>query len=52
MEKSSFVRNILGDFLFYKFIKAKKKEWMDYKNNCKAEDSISEWEIANYFYKL
>lgn len=52
MEKSSFVRNVLGDFLFYKFIEAKRKEWMDYEKNCKSEDDVSEWEIKNYFYKL
>lgn len=52
MEKSSFVRKVLGDFLFYKFIKAKRKEWMDYESNCKSEDEVSEWEFKNYFYKL
>ena len=52
MEKSSFVRRVLGDFLFYKFIKAKRTEWMAYESNCKSEDEISEWEFKNYFYKL
>ncbi|WZL77875.1 type I glutamate--ammonia ligase [Eubacteriales bacterium mix99] len=45
MEKSDFVRETLGDHVFRKYIKAKKKEWNQYRT------SVSKWEIDNYLTK-
>lgn len=40
--QSDFVREVLGDHLFEKFLTAKTEEWNDYKTN------VSQWEIENY----
>lgn len=45
MEKSSFVKEVLGDHIFTKFIEAKKEEWDDYRTK------VSEWEINHYLGK-
>ncbi|HEY8443610.1 MAG TPA: type I glutamate--ammonia ligase [Clostridia bacterium] len=42
MEKDEWVRKVLGDHVYYKFIEAKKAEWNDYRTK------VTEWEIANY----
>ncbi|HEY8389359.1 MAG TPA: type I glutamate--ammonia ligase [Clostridia bacterium] len=42
MEKDEWVRSVLGDHVFSKYIKAKKDEWNSYRTH------VSEWEIANY----
>ena len=52
MEKSTFVKESLGDFVFNKFIENKKNEWKDYEEKCVQNDEVSDWEINNYFIKL
>jgi glutamine synthetase len=42
LEKSVFMKDVLGDHIFYKYIEAKKKEWEDYSLQ------ISSWEIEQY----
>ncbi|MEG0297296.1 MAG: type I glutamate--ammonia ligase [Clostridium sp.] len=52
MDKSGFVKNALGEFVYDKFLKAKRDEWNLYDEKCKAYDEITEWEISNYFYSM
>ena len=52
MEKSDFVKNILGEFVYNKLVSTKKAEWEAYEERCKSHHEITEWEINNYFYKL
>lgn len=42
MEKDKWVKSILGDHIYDKYIEAKREEWNDYRTK------ISEWEIAHY----
>ena len=45
-EKSEFMREVLGEHIFGKYIEAKKTEWANY---C---EQVSEWEIQEYLYKI
>lgn len=42
MRSSSFVKDLLGDHIYYKYIEAKQEEWNDYKTR------VSQWEIDSY----
>ncbi|HEY8423303.1 MAG TPA: type I glutamate--ammonia ligase [Clostridia bacterium] len=42
MEKDEWVRKVLGDHVYYKYIEAKKAEWEEYRTK------VTEWEIAQY----
>lgn len=42
MKKDVFIKDVLGDHIFYKYIVAKEKEWKDYDN------FVHSWEIENY----
>jgi glutamine synthetase len=44
MRKSKFVRSVLGDYLFEKFIEAKRQEWDENRLQ------ITEWEIKHYLH--
>lgn len=46
MEKSELVKNILGEELFYKYIKNKKTEWEQYRIR------VTDYEITHYLPKL
>lgn len=46
LEKDSFIRNVLGEELAAKTIAAHKKEYHDYSRQ------VTEWELANYLYKM
>ncbi|MBD7910176.1 type I glutamate--ammonia ligase [Clostridium cibarium] len=52
MKNSDFVKEVLGEFVYNKFLKIKLKEWSDYESKCTVHDEVSEWEISNYFYRL
>ncbi|MDS0526372.1 type I glutamate--ammonia ligase [Clostridium sp. SHJSY1] len=52
MKNSEFVKKVLGDFVYNKYLAIKSKEWQDYESKCTIHDEISEWEINNYFYRL
>ena len=52
LRNSSFVKDILGEFVYNKFLKDKISEWNSYDDKCKSEDDITEWEINNYFNRL
>jgi glutamine synthetase len=52
MSKSEFVKGILGDFIYNKFLRNKYNEWKEYESKVATHSEISEWEINNYFYKL
>ena len=43
LEKSSFLKEVLGNHIYGKFIDAKKQEWKDYSAR------VTEWEIDRYF---
>lgn len=45
LEKDPFVKEVLGEHIAEQYIKAKKKEWFQYRTH------ISEWEIEEYLYK-
>ncbi|MHB8961927.1 MAG: type I glutamate--ammonia ligase [Saccharofermentanales bacterium] len=45
MEKSEFVRGVLGEHVFEKYIEAKKEEWDSYRT------TVTEWEIGRYLAK-
>ncbi|HJC50989.1 MAG TPA: type I glutamate--ammonia ligase [Candidatus Anaerostipes avistercoris] len=45
-EKSDFIRKTLGDHIFTKYYKAKKREWESY------QKFVSQWEIDEYLYKF
>jgi len=44
MEKSELLRETLGEFTFEKYLKAKKKEWKEYKIQ------VSDWEMKRYLF--
>ncbi len=45
LEKSSFMKEVLGDHIFNKFVFAKKEEWDAYRKR------ISQWELEQYLVK-
>lgn len=45
MEKDDFMKEVLGEHIFQKYINAKKEEWNHYQNQ------ISQWEIEEYLNK-
>ena len=45
MEESGFMRDVLGDHIFEKYIQAKKQEWEEYRTH------VTNWEIEEYLYK-
>lgn len=51
MRNSSFVKSVLGDFMYNKFLNSKEEEWAEYEGKCKSEGETSDWEINNYFFK-
>lgn len=42
MEKDSFMREVLGDHVYEKYIAAKKQEWQDYRSQ------VTDWELNRY----
>ena len=46
MEKSEFMRNVLGEHIFTNYCKAKRKEWENYNRQ------VSEWEMEQYLYRI
>lgn len=42
MKKDPFIREVLGDHIFFKYIEAKQKEWDGYKT------MVSQWELDQY----
>jgi len=46
MEKDSFIREVLGDHIFNKYVEAKKKEWDAYRTQ------VTQWELDEYLYKI
>lgn len=51
MKKSEFVKSVLGEYVFNKFVDSKEEEWEIYKDKWESDDETSDWEINNYFYK-
>jgi len=45
LEKSQFMREVLGDHIFEKFVLAKKEEWEAYRK------TVSQWEVEQYLKK-
>ena len=45
MEEDPFVREVLGDSVYEKYLHAKKQEWKEY------QTAVTEWEISRYLYK-
>lgn len=46
MEKDPFIREVLGDHIFNKYVEAKKKEWDAYRTQ------VTQWELDEYLYKI
>lgn len=46
MEKDPFIREVLGDHVFNKYVEAKKKEWDAYRTQ------VTQWELDEYLYKI
>lgn len=46
LEKSDFMRNVLGEHVSKKYIEAKKMEWDNYSNQ------VTPWEIDQYLYRI
>lgn len=46
LEADDFVRNVLGDHIYYKYLEAKRKEWEEYRKQ------VTAWEIEEYLYKI
>ena len=46
MEKDPFIKEVLGDHVFNKYVEAKKKEWDEYRTQ------VTQWEIDEYLYKI
>ena len=44
-EKDSFIKSVLGEHIFERYISAKNREWTEYSHR------ISDWEIQNYLLK-
>ena len=52
LEKGTFAKEVLGEFLYDKFVSTKKEEWKAYDDKCSNLNEISEWEYSRYFSKL
>ena len=46
MQKDPFIKEVLGDHVFNKYVEAKKKEWDEYRTQ------VTQWEIDEYLYKI
>lgn len=46
LEKDSFIKKVLGDHVFSKYIEAKHTEWDEYRKQ------VTNWEINEYLYKI
>lgn len=44
-EEDAFLRKVLGDHIFYKYLEAKKEEWNVFRSQ------VTDWEIGEYLYK-
>ena len=44
-EEDVFLRKVLGDHIFYKYLEAKKEEWNVFRSQ------VTDWEIGEYLYK-
>ena len=45
MEKDDFIKEVLGEDVFYNYTQAKRKEWANYRSQ------VTDWEIERYLYK-
>jgi glutamine synthetase len=46
MEKSEFIKNVLGEHISSKYIEAKKSEWDTYRTQ------VTQWELEQYLYRV
>lgn len=46
LEKDTFLQEVLGKHVFGKYIRAKKKEWLEYRSQ------VTGWELEQYLYKF
>ncbi len=44
-EENEFLKNVLGDHIFHKYLEAKKEEWNVFRSQ------VTDWEIGEYLYK-
>lgn len=45
MKKDKFIKNVIGEHIFNKYVEAKQQEWDTYTSQ------VTEWEVAQYLYK-
>lgn len=46
LEQSEFIKGVLGDHIYKKYIEAKRAEWEDYRTQ------VTQWEIDQYLYRI
>ena len=46
MEKDPFIKEVLGEHIFNKYLEAKKDEWHRYRQQ------VTDWEVQEYLYKF
>ena len=44
-EKDGFIREVLGEHIFHKYLEAKAREWRDFRAQ------VTDWEVSEYLYK-
>lgn len=44
-EKDEFIKKVLGDHIYSKYLEAKKREWREFRAN------VTDWEVQEYLYK-
>ena len=44
-EHDGFMRDVLGEHIFIKYLEAKKKEWREFRAQ------VTDWEVSEYLYK-
>ena len=44
-KKDGFIRQVLGDHIFTKYLEAKEKEWREFRTK------VTDWELKEYLYK-
>lgn len=46
LEQNEFIKNVLGNYIFTKYVQAKKEEWNQY------IIQVSQWEIDQYLHRI
>jgi glutamine synthetase len=44
-EENEFMKNVLGEHVYTKYLEAKKREWRDFRAQ------VTDWEVSQYLYR-